>query len=104
MLFRVLSKQTIRRTNYLLSADIQKSNPLAADKLATKNPSRCTILKGVNLPNGTIVGTCSLVNKKFEKENTLIAGTPARIIKENVAWVPYSYGEYMEKINNDFAY
>ena len=66
--------------------------------------SRCTILKGVNLPNGTIVGACSLVNKKFEKENTLIAGTPARIIKENVAWVPYSYGEYMEKINNDFVY
>ena len=58
--------------------------------------SRCTILKGSVLPKNTIVGANSLVNKKFEKENTLIGGSPAKILKENVHWVSGGYGKNME--------
>ena len=58
--------------------------------------TRSTILKGVTLPPNTIVASNSLVNKKFEKEYTLIGGIPARILKEDIYWVPHNYGEYME--------
>lgn len=44
------------------------------------------IMKGANIPNHTIIGTGSLVNKKFEKEQTIIAGFPAKVIKENIDW------------------
>lgn len=44
------------------------------------------ILKGSNIPDDCIVGNYSLVNKKFEEPNCLIAGIPARIIKTDVNW------------------
>lgn len=44
------------------------------------------ILKGVQLGAGTIVGTRSLVTKSFEEEKILIAGVPAKKIRENVVW------------------
>lgn len=62
--------------------------------------SRCTILKGTYLPDNTIVGANSLVNKKFTKEYTLIAGTPAKVIKENVKWTTGAYGYNMSKYEN----
>lgn len=49
--------------------------------------SRCIILKSTYLPNNTIVGANSLVNKRFLEENTLIAGSPAKVIKNNTNWV-----------------
>ena len=45
-----------------------------------------TILKGANIPSNCIVGANSTVNKKFNKENCIIAGLPAKIIKENINW------------------
>ena len=42
------------------------------------------ILKNTSLPNNTIVGIASVVNKKFEEECTAIAGNPAKIVKRNV--------------------
>lgn len=44
------------------------------------------VLKGVSLADGTVVGTRSLVTKSFYKENILIAGVPAKAIKENISW------------------
>ncbi len=44
------------------------------------------ILKGVNLAVGTIVGTRSLVTKSNSISNAIIAGFPAKVIKENVFW------------------
>lgn len=43
------------------------------------------VLKGVVLKNDTIVASGSIVTKSFSS-NVLIAGNPARIIKENVSW------------------
>lgn len=45
-----------------------------------------TILKGVSLPNNTIVGWGSVVSKSITKEFCALAGNPAKIIKENVIW------------------
>lgn len=44
------------------------------------------ILKGSNIPSGCVVGAGSIVNKKFYEENCIIAGNPAKIVKQNVAW------------------
>jgi acetyltransferase-like isoleucine patch superfamily enzyme len=57
---------------------------------------RSMILKGSHIPNGSIIGAMSLVNKKFEQENILIAGVPARQIRENVEWHREDYAKYMK--------
>lgn len=44
------------------------------------------ILKNVQIADNTIVGTGSIVCKSFQKENIIIAGVPAKIIKEGVKW------------------
>ncbi|MBO5948524.1 hypothetical protein J6Q66_06795 [bacterium] len=56
--------------------------------------SRCTILKGSQIQNNTIVGANSLVNKKFQEENIVIAGSPAKIIKKNICWDPRHFDIY----------
>jgi acetyltransferase-like isoleucine patch superfamily enzyme len=45
------------------------------------------ILKGSEIADGCIVAANSVVNKKFTIPNCLIAGNPARVIKENIEWV-----------------
>lgn len=47
---------------------------------------RAFISKNAVLPNGTIVGAQSFVSGHFEKPNTIIAGIPAKVIRENVEW------------------
>ncbi len=44
------------------------------------------ILKGAYIPNNSVVGIASIVNKQFEKENSIIAGIPAKVVRENVVW------------------
>lgn len=60
--------------------------------------SRCTILKGAYLPDNTIVGANSLVNKKFVEENTLIIGSPAKVKKTKVRWTEGPYDSVMKKL------
>lgn len=47
---------------------------------------RSLILKGVEIPDNCVIGANSFVNKKFETENSIIAGNPAKVVKENVKW------------------
>jgi len=44
-----------------------------------------TILKGVHIGDGAIVAAGSLVNRDVPA-NAMVAGVPARIIKENIEW------------------
>lgn len=44
------------------------------------------IMKNTNIPNDCIVAQGSIVTKKFEKENCVIAGNPAKVVKENIHW------------------
>lgn len=48
--------------------------------------SRVVILKNTKIGNNSIVATSSILNKKFEKENIIIAGQPAKVVKENIVW------------------
>lgn len=45
-----------------------------------------TIARGANLPDGTVVAACSLVNKAFTEPNTLIGGVPAKVLRRGVSW------------------
>jgi len=44
------------------------------------------ILKGAVIPNGCVIAAGSVVTKRFEEENSLIAGTPARIVRTGIKW------------------
>ena len=48
------------------------------------------IMKGVNLADGIVIATRSLVTKSITYESTVIAGIPAKIIKNDVIW-DYEY-------------
>lgn len=45
-----------------------------------------TILKGAEISAGSVVAIKSLVSKKFEEKNIILAGVPARVVKKNVYW------------------
>ncbi len=44
------------------------------------------ILKGSYIPDNSIVAYKSCVTRKFEEENTILAGVPAKVIKKNIRW------------------
>lgn len=42
--------------------------------------------KNLEIQNDTIIGWGSVVTKTFDQQNIIIAGNPARIVKENISW------------------
>lgn len=44
------------------------------------------ISKNAKISDSSIVGWASVVSKKFEEPNVVIAGNPAKIVKQNVNW------------------
>ncbi len=101
-----LAKDTIIRTSdgHIL-IDTNTKLPLSSpqDVIIEDNVwimSRCTILKGTHISKGSAIAANSLVNKKFLQPNILLAGSPAKIIKENILWDSRSYNEYMQEYEN----
>ena len=47
---------------------------------------RVLVNKGAKIPSDSIVGTGAIVTKQFTEDNIVIAGVPAKIIKDNVSW------------------
>jgi acetyltransferase-like isoleucine patch superfamily enzyme len=45
-----------------------------------------TIMKGSKVSDNSVLGTGSILTKKFEQENVVIAGNPAKIVKEGINW------------------
>ena len=45
-----------------------------------------SILKGVHIEDGIVIAACSNVTKDCSKKNSIYAGNPATIIKENISW------------------
>ena len=48
--------------------------------------SNVTVLKGSRIPDGCVIASGSMVCSRFEKCHCLIAGDPAKVIKEDVEW------------------
>lgn len=47
------------------------------------------VMKGAVIPNNSIVGNSAIVTSKFDKENSVYAGIPAKHIKDNINWDRY---------------
>lgn len=48
--------------------------------------TRVDILKGSVIADGSVVGTRALINGIFANTNSILAGIPAKTIKENISW------------------
>jgi acetyltransferase-like isoleucine patch superfamily enzyme len=48
--------------------------------------SNVSILKGSVIPEGCVVASCSVVKSRFTEKKALIAGNPAKIVRQNVSW------------------
>ncbi len=48
--------------------------------------AKTTILKGTTIGDNCVVGAASVLNKEYIGDNSIIAGSPARIIKEIGGW------------------
>lgn len=72
----ITDNATGKRINYAKDIKLGRHSWLAWDVM---------ILKGVELGNDRVVANRALVTKSFPA-NTLIAGSPATILKENVSW------------------
>lgn len=46
----------------------------------------CTILKGVDIKDNSVVATRTVISKSFDQEGIIIGGNPPRILKENITW------------------
>ena len=47
-----------------------------------------SVHKGAVIPDGCVIGANSFVTHKFDEPNTIIAGTPTKVIKRNIRWEP----------------
>ena len=54
--------------------------------------THAVILKGAQLAAGTVVGYNATVSGRFEEENTVLAGCPARVVRRDVDWAAYGKG------------
>lgn len=45
-----------------------------------------TFLKDSGVSDNSIVGTCSIVTKKYQETNCILAGIPAKMIKKGINW------------------
>lgn len=44
------------------------------------------LLKGTRIPDGCVVGAGAILNRAYEKDHAILAGIPARIVRENIEW------------------
>lgn len=59
---------------------------------------RAMILNNAKIGDGSIVGACSLVTGSFPN-NCIIAGNPAKVIKDNISWARAIHGDIIEYCN-----
>lgn len=48
--------------------------------------TKATVLKGAVIPAHCIVGACALVSGKFRQPHCVLAGVPAKVVKQGVDW------------------
>lgn len=74
------------RDYHKLNNDTEKTSPIHIGNHCWIG-CNCIVLKGVTIGDGAVVAAGSVVTKNIPP-NTLVAGNPAKIIKENVSWTP----------------
>ncbi|MBE6127674.1 MAG: acyltransferase [Erysipelotrichaceae bacterium] len=47
---------------------------------------RVLCMKGTQIGSDSVVGAASVVNKKYDQEHCLIAGNPAKVVREDISW------------------
>lgn len=47
---------------------------------------RTVILKGVEIADGVVIGASSTLTKSINRNNSIVGGNPAKMIKENIKW------------------
>lgn len=57
-------------------------------------------LPGANIGDNNVIGFGSLINKAFNKDNTLIAGKPAKVKKKKINWSRSSNYDLIDFENN----
>ena len=72
----IYDRETGKRTNYAKSITIGNHVWIAA---------YATILKGVNIGGGSVIGTHALVTKEIP-EHVVSAGIPAKVVQSNIEW------------------
>jgi len=58
---------------------------------------RSTILKGVTILEGNVIGACSTVTKSYKVNNSIIAGSPASVVKKDIFWGNHKLGGINEE-------
>lgn len=72
--------------------DLDSKKIINRQKHPLKIGNKCWIGEGVKIgknariPNNSIVGMGAVLTGQFIKEHTIIAGNPAKVVKENVSW------------------
>ncbi len=62
--------------------------------------SEVSVAKGSVIPDDSVVGMRSLVAGRFETPNVVIAGIPARVVKNNINWDDVPYDVYEARLQN----
>jgi len=73
----IIDKSSNKRINYAKDITIGDHVWLAA---------HCKILKGASIAKNCVIGTSSVVSKPIDIENSISAGNPAVIVKNNIDW------------------
>ncbi len=60
---------------------------------------RVTLTKGAQIPDDCIVGIASVVTKKFTEPNCVIAGNPAKVVKQGITWDGRRPNIYQKEFN-----
>ncbi len=61
--------------------------------------ARVSLTKNVTIPDDSIVGSGSVVTKRFDKPHVVLGGNPARVIKEGIYWDRENASIYKRKIS-----
>lgn len=97
-----IARDAIIRTSdghSLIDRQTQKATNPPQDTIVGDNvwiASRCILLKGARIPDNSMVGAMSLINKQFFEKNIMLIGIPAKIVRRNIHWDYRDYGEYMK--------
>lgn len=73
----IIDCQTQERLNF--AKDIEIGNHVWV-------ATRCLILKGAKVADNSVIASGSIVTKSFSEPGVVIAGNPAKVVKEGITW------------------